>query len=467
MNGHATIHQTDSRAAAHRIIRLFQIRLSRLMLLVAIVAILFSAWLYHSDNRSDQHAWTSSQIVGLRDLDPARRRASAENLYHVERDDLARTVASLAGALADPDWQVRRAAAHSLPAVILATVGSSGTSASGDVTTDIELAVKALIPACSDARDEVRIEARQSLGRLFAEARLPGRAGSVPLTKTAAVAALEAVSRGMEDASPQLRAQAVWSFARVGPVAGAGDEAVKDLVENDPDRKVRCAAIDALSVGWPEDPMLYPLLLRRLKVVSDQEEHSHIAWALGSLAPPRYEEIPALIDALSTDDWILRHSIPEALVKLGAAARPALPVLARVAQIELANQDDALSAIDVIAKIDPDSTEAQALVQPLAALIRDSQSSFQRQQATFRLMRFGPSGAAAVATLRDALKSRGPDDRERAIRILACIGALARSAIPDLRSLARDDPAPSVRESAQQAADKIDKLSDSLSVPSP
>jgi HEAT repeat protein len=467
MNGHSAVHQTDSRAVGRRIIRLFQIRLSRLMVLVAIVAILFSAWLYHSDNRSDQRAWTSNQILGLRDPDAARRRQAAENLYSVERNDLARTVASLAGALGDPDWQVRRAAARSLAAVIRTAIGSSGATPNGDLTADINLAVRSLIPACRDARDEVRIEAQQALGSLFEKARPSGFAASVPLTKSVAVAALEAVSRGMEDASPKERTQAVWSFARVGPVAGAGDDPIKRIAENDPDPKVRIAAIGALSVGWPEDLMLYPLLLRRLKVVSDLEEHANIAWTFGSLACPPYEVLPALLDALSTDDWILRRTIPDALRKLGAAARPALPALARVAQIELADENDALAAIDAIVMIDPDSTEAQALVKPLAALLRDSPSLFARQQAAFRLMKFGPSAAAAVATLRDALKSRNPDVRERASLVLARIGAAARSAMPDVAALARDDPTPSVRQAAQQAADKIDRSGRLQRMPSP
>jgi len=427
------------------------------MALIAVGAILFSAWLYHYENRSDQQAWTSSQILALRDPDGARRRQAAENLYRVEPENLARTVAALAGALADPDWAVRRAAARSLPAAIRTAIGSSGGNPNADLTADTDLAVRALIPVCRDSRDEVRIEARQALGMLFEKAPFPGSAGSVPLTRAATEAALDAVSPEMQDVSPQVRAQAVWSFARVGPVAGAGDDAVKEIAENDPERKVRIAALHALSVGWPEDPLLYPLLLRRLKVVIAPEEHIHVALAIGSLARPPYETLPALIDALSTDDSVVRRSITVALGKLGAAARPALPALARVARIGLEDQHDPLTAIDVIATIDPGSTEAQALVQPLAALLRDSPSSFRRHQAAFLPMKLGPTAAAAVATLREALNSRDPDVRQKAIMILRRVGPAARSAIPDLASLARDDPTRSVRQSAQQAADTIDR----------
>jgi hypothetical protein len=88
MNGRYTGHGTDTRAPRLRLIRLLQIRLSRLMLLVAVVAVLSSAWMYHWENRSDDRAWTSSQILALNDSDVARRRQAAENIYRVELADL-------------------------------------------------------------------------------------------------------------------------------------------------------------------------------------------------------------------------------------------------------------------------------------------------------------------------------------------------------------------------------------------
>jgi HEAT repeats len=203
-------------------------------------------------------------------------------------------------------------------------------------------------------------------------------------------------------------------------------------------------------------------LFRRLKVVSDQEERAHIGWTLGSLAAPRLENLPALTDALtasalSTDDWVLRRWIPTALGKLGARARSALPSLARVAELELTDQDDPLIAVEAIIAIDPNATEAQALVRPLADLLRDSTSAFSRQQAAFRLMKFGPSAAPAVAAMRGILKSRNPDGREKAAIILGRIGSAARAAVPDLVTLARDDPNPSVRNAAETAAIWIDR----------
>jgi HEAT repeats len=149
-----------------------------------------------------------------------------------------------------------------------------------------------------------------------------------------------------------------------------------------------------------------------------------------------------------------------------------LPALLRIAHAELKNRYDPLAyeplaAVEAIIAIDPNSTEAQALVQPLAAILRDSSSLSARQQAAFRLMKLGPSAAAAVATLRETLKSRNPDGREKASVILGRIGSAAHTALPDLATLARDDPTPSVRAAAQAAANAIDRSVRAEFAPSP
>ena len=72
MEGSPTGYQTHARMRWLHIRRLFQIRLSRLMVLVAIAAVVLSAWLYNREYGSDQQAWTSSQIRALSDSDAAQ-----------------------------------------------------------------------------------------------------------------------------------------------------------------------------------------------------------------------------------------------------------------------------------------------------------------------------------------------------------------------------------------------------------
>jgi HEAT repeat protein len=400
-------NETASNEACNRVVGLFQIRLARLMVLVAIIAILLSAWVYNRDYGSGPRAWASIQISALSDVDVARRRQAAENLYHVEAEDLARTLVALAGALSDTDWPVRVAAARSLPQAI----GYQGRV----LSEEIEFATMALIPVCRDPRDEVRIEAVRAIGRLNDSNRTPAPAGVAPVVQTAvgsvARQALNALLEAMKDPSPQVRAQALSSIAWV---CGGDAGPVKAMLEHDPEIKVRIAAVNALARGWPDDPLLYPLLLGRLKVVTDPAERAAIGWALSSLAPASTENLPALLGALSPDDPVLRHCIAVALGKLGPAARPALPNLARVARIELADPDSSLSAVHAIITIDPKSPEALALVEPLITLIKDSRSESQQNEAVNLLGGFATPSAAVVKALREALKSKNRDVRERA-----------------------------------------------------
>jgi len=421
------------------------------MLLVAIIAILLSAWMYNREHSNNQRAWTSTQLSALNHVDAAQRRQAAENLYDVEEEDLARTLAALTGALSDPDWPVRVAAARSLPQVI----GSENRV----LTKEIDFATMALIPACRDPRDEVRIEAVRAVGKLYDSIRItppaPGAPAAKAVTGSESRQAVDALLQAMNDPSPQVRAEALRSFARVGRVCGEDAGLVKAIVEHDPEIKVRIAAVYSLEKGWPEDALLYPLLLGRLKVVTDQEEHSAIGWALGGLAPPSRETLPALLDALKPDDWVLRRSIATALGKLGTAARPALSTLARVARIELADSQSSLPAINAIIAIDTKSPEAQALIEPLITLLRGSGSEFQQHVAVNLLASFGPSAAAGVKALRETLKSKNRDVRQRASFVLGRVGAAAISAIPDLTVLARDDPDSSVKLSAAEALKRI------------
>jgi HEAT repeat protein len=350
---------------------------------------------------------------------------------------------------------VRPAAAQSLASAI----GSHGGITNGSLIALIDVAAGALISVCDDQRAEVRIKAIESLGKLYELPRVRGPArrapvGGPPIGSQASRAA-DTLSRVMRDNSPQMRAQAVWSFARVARVCGAVADSVKDMVENDPERTVRIAALDALAVGWPDDSRHYPLLLRRLNSARDEDEHAHIGWAIGGMGPPPFDILPALIELLSDDDWVLRNSIPLAIGKLGTAARPALPGLARLARIELASDGGFCAAIEAIRSIDPDSPEAQALIEPLAALLRDSRSELHRQKAMFQLMGFGRSAAVAVGPLQDALKSANPDVRRRATFVLGYVGPAATRALADLELLFHDDPDENNRRSAQEAMRKI------------
>ena len=166
--------------------------------------------------------------------------------------------------------------------------------------------------------------------------------------------------------------------------------------------------------------------------------------------------VPALIDALDPDDQVLRSSIPMALGKLGPLARAALPALAAAASRDFAGpRGPSLDAADAIAMIGPDSAEGQALLEPLVATLRQPKLEHQSFQAAFVLEKYGPSAAAAVPTLREALQSEVQSVRWHAAHLLGRIGPAAQPASQDLSVLLHGDPDPNVRRAAGDALKRI------------
>jgi hypothetical protein len=140
---------------------LFQVSVARLMVLVAVAAVLCVAWMYHREFATTERSWVSMHLRDLHHDESVQRRLAAEKLDRAEAGDVARVVPGLAGAMGDPDWQVRRGAARSLAGVIRNCVANHKRA----LIDEINLATRALIPALDDSREEVRIAAMESVGK--------------------------------------------------------------------------------------------------------------------------------------------------------------------------------------------------------------------------------------------------------------------------------------------------------------
>ncbi len=236
----------------YRCIGLFQVSVARLMVLVAVVAVLFSAWLYHREYADIERSWVSIHLRDLRHGEAVQRRGAAENLYRSEVDDVARVVAGLARAVGDPDWQVRRAAARSLANVIERCTANPKRA----LIYEIGLAMRAMVPALSDPRTQVQIAAMESVAKLAdicqASPGAPDGSAAPRVVMPEAKQAAAALLRAMHDPAIQVRVQAVWCLARVGPPAGIDWGLIQEAVENDPAIEVRTAASGALAMGWLE-----------------------------------------------------------------------------------------------------------------------------------------------------------------------------------------------------------------------
>jgi HEAT repeat protein len=440
-----------------RTMRLPRVRFTvrRMMVAVAVMGVLLWAWLYHVENASIDRSLTSIHLRAFAEGDAARRRMAIENLARAGPDDLTRVVPALAAGIVDSDWQVRLAGVRSLGAL------GQGWVWSGAAEEEIELAVRALIRAFDDARAEVRIDAMKSLGALYTDAkapyRNPGRRAAGATFEATEHRAVALLLLRMKDSDSKIRTAAVHAFSRVGSASGAGPDPVVEILSSDPDPEVSTAAAFALPVGWSTLPELYPPLLHRLKQVHSLEERAAIGWAIGGLSAPPVECIPDLLEAMSLGTFALSRTVPAALAKLGPAARPALPALAKAAARELADPGaSALESSQAVVSIDRDSPEAQALLVPIVSLLRGSRESFVRQQAGMVLAKYGPSAAPAVQSLRMALKSDVADVRERAAFLLGTIGPAARPALADLSALIRQHPDSRLQRLAAEATRRID-----------
>jgi HEAT repeat protein len=231
---------------------LFQVRVARLMVLVAVAAALCVAWLYHREYANIERSWVSMYLRNLHHDESLQRRRAAENLDRAEAGDVARVVSGLAGAMGDTDWQVRRGAARSLAGVIRNCVANHKRA----LIDEINLATRALIPALDDSREEVRIAAMESVGKLgyiyLAFPVTPGRSATSSVVVPEAKQIASALLRAMRDPAAHVRAKAVLSLAYVGPPAGIDPAPIIEAAENDPAIEVRNAAMGALFTGWPE-----------------------------------------------------------------------------------------------------------------------------------------------------------------------------------------------------------------------
>jgi len=426
-----------------------------MMAAIMVVAVFLSAWLYRHENRDVETSLTSIQLRAAAQGNSHQRRSALENLSNTGFDDIDRVFPALAAGMADDDRGVRHAATRSL-----GLAGCTWARASNGTAEDrIALAIRLLVRRTDDPETEVRLESLRSLRALY-DAILAPTAAPHRQAALAAIAkeeqAVARFERRMHDVDTEVRVTATAVFARFAPLSGERPDAVLELMTNDPVPEVRAAAVGAVATGWPEPDWLYPLLLRRAEEVPTLIERSTIGWSLANLPPPPAESVPALVKALSLDNYALNNTVPTALAKLGTEARPALPALSKAAARELEDPTgSALWAAQAIASIDKDSAQAQALLGPIVARLRDAPRNFDRQQAAVVLAKYGRSGAAAVQSLRGALKSEVPDVRERAAFLLGSIGPPAQPALADLAGLAGQDPDVGVRNAASNASKRI------------
>jgi HEAT repeat protein len=269
------------------------------------------------------------------------------------------------------------------------------------------------------------------------------------------VSALEHGDEGARyDAAERLKDMGPWA----APAVPALIRALKDAEGTN-----RCAVAEALGEIGREAAQAAPALVSALQHDEDDEVRSYAVESLGKIADPT--TIPALIDAVASDDENVRFPAIEALERFGLAAKAAVASLMQAARDDESNGCFAAKALG--------SIDADGVSTPLLIELLGSEDSRMRQFAAFGLRRLGGKAGAAQQALHDRLTDGDPSVRvavaeaywavsgkqDEAVQVLQSIihaptdgrvrmmaagalselGPAAKAAVPDLIPCLKDD----------------------------
>ncbi len=339
------------------------------------------------------HAVQALQLIGpsaatavpalakaLSDGDPHVRRNAVVALHNLETNSET-VVAALSKALGDEDMSVRIAALNGL--------------------TDLgEPAVPKLVDELKNPA--MRYWAILALGELGPQAK----------------AAVEPLSKTLDDQQPDVRREALIALAKIGPDAAGTAPAVMARL-SDPDSAVRNAAALALGRMGPS-AALSADSLRKAMAGDDHLLRTVAAWALAKVEPSNIEAkkqaVALLTTALDEKNLPVQSAALRGLADLESPAA-LVPTLKHViASAEPPLAEEALGLLG-----EPSVTALPALI---AAVKRPET----RGRAALMLAELGPKAEAAVPELATALADRDSEVRREVLFALAAIGPEASEA---------------------------------------
>jgi HEAT repeat protein/lysophospholipase L1-like esterase len=237
------------------------------------------------------------------------------------------------------------------------------------------------------------------------------RAAAWELSRRGGAAAVEPLTKTLDDASPAVRAEAARALGALGPAARSAMPALFARLA-DPRQRVRWEAALALFHLGPRAPESVRPLIAALES-PDVFVRGFAAFSLGSLGKAAHEAVPALITALQSEEGYGRGGAALALAKMGEAAREAIPAL--VSGLESQDPEHRWKAARALGRIGLASDGAlEALVR---ALEQDPDERV-RAHAARALGRIGPAATPAARALEAATRDRVDTVREEARRAL-------------------------------------------------
>jgi HEAT repeat protein len=410
------------------------------------------AWAIAADTRRALPAL----VEGLRSGLPWVNQSAAALLLRVGRP----AVPALVGLLAD--WEKE---AHRLAAIrLLEQLGPSAAEAAPQL---------ADVMAGSDTT--LRLAAAEALTRLG----------------TGAAAVVPALIRTLSDWSPPVRRAAARALGAAGPPAGHAVPSLLGLLADWDDGAREAAAAALAAVGEAAVPLLALVLgerdlrragqheryreevdrlWRRMSGPEPDRAWRELAWAardalrerveavhqgaaaaLGRIGPAAAPAVPVLARALAEDGLPPRVAAARALGGIGPEARPALPPL--VAALVKGEVELRKAAAEALPLIDADwrdgSDEAGGVLWALVGRLRDRGPRAAEAADALTLV-----GAEAVPALVRGLASDDAAVCEAAALALGRIGPPARCAVSALTATLRDRRG-GVREAAEQALARL------------
>jgi HEAT repeat protein len=415
----------------------FQTSVGRLILLVGCCAVIAWAW---RSVRESLRKETAQDWARVLQTGSVADRKTAAGMLGSARGDSTVAVSALVTALEDKDPTVRAQVALSLGNA----AASSATLYKNAVAAQLRDAAKGLLGAIERDNDpSVRSAAVFALAALL---RATGDAGifqdkslvSDPLDPATAVAPL---SSAMER-DPENRLSFLVAFGSMGHFSVAAPVPLLAALD-DPSMTIREKALIALSQFASGIDRAVPVLLRdaetegrrsKPSVSRDHETSSYFAAAREMNPSPAV--VPALVDALASENRHVRGVAAVLLGRIGPDARPASPALIAGMRRSIVSQEGSTRLGDslvfdfapAVARVaSPDET-----LSILGEALR-SGSFWAKSVAGSVLAKLGPQAQAAIpaliAAMNDAKEAEAKPDEPGsgyAISVAAALGRIAQ-----------------------------------------
>ena len=301
-------------------------------------------------------------------------------------------------------------------------------SALAEIGLGAEPATKALKNLLSDKNREIRVLVAKALWSIDQQS-----TDVIPVF----VSVLEHGDDGARyDAAERLKDMGPWAVTAVPALIRA---------LNDVESTNRCMVAAALGEIGPEAAQAAQALVNTVQHDEDEYVQSYAAEALGKIADPA--TIPALIDAVASDNEHVRFHAIEALEGFGLTATAAVASLMQAAKDDESNGCFAAKALG--------SVDTEGVSIPLLTELLGSGDSQMRQFAAYGLRRLGGKASAAEQALRDHLTDSDPSVRIAVAEAYWSVSGKEDEAVQILQSILR---APTDGRFRTWAADALAEL---------